>query len=39
MNAVTFLLAPMGWEEHKIEGVSVWLHVSGIVVYHQGPTQ
>jgi hypothetical protein len=34
---ITLMLALMGWEEHVIEGgTRVWVHVSGIVVYHQG---
>lgn len=29
-------LALLGWSEHTVDGSTVWLHVSGFVVYHQG---
>lgn len=32
---MTLMLALMGWEAHVVDGVTVWLHVSGLVVYNQ----
>lgn len=32
-----YFLALFGWQVQTVDGVIVWLHVSGTVIYNQGP--
>lgn len=34
---IALLLALLGWEVHEIDGLLVWTHVSGLVIYNQVP--
>lgn len=34
---MNLILALFGWSKHIHDGTTVWVHITGVVVYNEGP--